>query len=80
LPYSTITYQNGPGFADHYVEENDGLRIWQDPSTLEYEGKDYRQPSSLLLQDDTHGGEDVGIFAIGKIYLEFKITGTGGNS
>lgn len=53
-PYTTLSYANGPSYKPRYQlldsEVND---------------KDYKYPSLLPLEDETHGGDDVQIYARG---------------
>ncbi|MBP6014377.1 MAG: alkaline phosphatase [Alphaproteobacteria bacterium] len=57
-PYTTLGYANGPGAA-----EKGELR--EDPSTVDTTAPDYRQQSAVPLRWETHGGEDVPIYASG---------------
>ncbi|KAF2892581.1 hypothetical protein ILUMI_13594 [Ignelater luminosus] len=59
LPYTTLSYSNGPG----YRQEENGIR--HDVSKDDLTDKDYRYPALVPLWDETHGGDDVGIFARG---------------
>ncbi|XP_054426595.1 intestinal-type alkaline phosphatase-like [Pteronotus mesoamericanus] len=56
--YTSILYGNGPGFA-----MNDGPR--PNVSDSEIRVPNYRQQSAVPLSDETHGGEDVAVFARG---------------
>lgn len=55
-PYTTLGYGNGPG----YIE---GARPTL--SNAETTAKNYRQEATVPLHSETHGGEDVALFAIG---------------
>lgn len=55
--YTTLSYANGPGAA------LDGVRA--DPAGAETSDPNYRQQALVPLGDETHGGEDVAIFAWG---------------
>ena len=57
-PYTTLSYANGPG------ANADGMAR-ADHSHLEAQAPDYRQQALVPMRDETHGGEDVPIFAIG---------------
>ncbi|KAI4455920.1 alkaline phosphatase [Holotrichia oblita] len=59
LPYSTLTYANGPG----YREQIDGKR--PDISAENSRDKNYKFPAIAPLLSETHGGDDVAIFARG---------------
>ncbi|MCG8465158.1 MAG: alkaline phosphatase [Xanthomonadales bacterium] len=54
-PYTTVGYMNGPGYREQRgpITQEEAL----DP--------DFRQPSHIPLESETHGGEDVAIFAQG---------------
>lgn len=56
LPFTTLGYANGEGYVG-------GARpnLTQERVTA----PDYKQESAVPLADETHGGEDVGIFATG---------------
>nr|ACO14661.1 Alkaline phosphatase, tissue-nonspecific isozyme precursor [Caligus clemensi] len=62
IPYSTISYANGPGYEDHFVN---GTMV--DIRNLDYESDNYKSPSMWMGPEkyETHGGEDVAIFAAG---------------
>ncbi|XP_002159471.2 alkaline phosphatase isoform X1 [Hydra vulgaris] len=55
--YSTLAYLNGPGAEINKERRN----VSQDDLSK----PDYRYPSLVPLEDETHGGEDVGIYARG---------------
>lgn len=59
LPYTTISFANGPGFRNH----SDGYR--SNVSSEEITKIDYRQHTGIPLKYETHGGEDVFIFSKG---------------
>ncbi|CRK91906.1 CLUMA_CG005526, isoform A [Clunio marinus] len=61
FPYTTLGYENGPSFYQNIDKE--GRRI-----NLENENvlsNDYGYPTQYPLPLETHGGEDVGVFASG---------------
>jgi len=60
-PYTTLTYATGPGYVNAFDEQ--GQRI--DPSIFNLEDKDFTQPALIPKELETHGGDDVGIFATG---------------
>lgn len=66
--YSTISYANGPGFFNHYQKDSSSLSPWKDVKEEDFESINYKQPAMTPGPDgsETHGGEDVGIFATGK--------------
>lgn len=57
--YTTLSYANGPGAA----RDPDGQR--PDPAAADTRDPNYRQQALVPLRDETHGGEDVAIFAWG---------------
>uniref|UniRef100_A0AAZ3QYD5 Alkaline phosphatase n=1 Tax=Oncorhynchus tshawytscha TaxID=74940 RepID=A0AAZ3QYD5_ONCTS len=57
-PFTAILYGNGPGF-----KVVNGLR--ENVSTLDYEENNYKAQSAVPLSMETHGGEDVAVFAKG---------------
>lgn len=58
----TLSYANGPSYERFFDVEKSKRR---DPTTL-VTGDIYDQfPSSLPLEDETHGGDDVGVYASG---------------
>ncbi|KAF5281714.1 hypothetical protein FQA39_LY17735 [Lamprigera yunnana] len=69
IPYLTLSYANGPGFNYHYVSPEDKLNkypwrnVMKDRTRLT--NPFYRQLAAVYLKDDTHGGEDVPIYAKG---------------
>ncbi|ALC48021.1 Aph-4 [Drosophila busckii] len=71
MVYETITYANGPGYFDHLANESkreNSSNFWA-PFKLytkeEIESPTYRHMATLPLKDETHGGEDVIVFANG---------------
>uniref|UniRef100_A0A7G3ABG4 Alkaline phosphatase n=1 Tax=Lutzomyia longipalpis TaxID=7200 RepID=A0A7G3ABG4_LUTLO len=61
LPYATLSYANGPGYEMH--EEQTGgrrnlLRLNMHRQTFEF-------PSTIPLAEETHGGDDVPVYASG---------------
>ena len=69
LPYTTLGYRTGRGFAENAGGDNryrlpaDGGR--HDLSAVETEHSDYHQEALVPLAMGTHGGEDVAIYAQG---------------
>ena len=57
LPYTTLVYANGPGYA--------GGNGRPDLSQVDTTGPDYLQEATVPMGSETHGGDDVGIWAIG---------------
>lgn len=78
LPYTTLTYANGPGYtgasgsqpagAKHYPHMGTGYAAAQgrpDLRNVDTEDPDYLQESTVPLPNETHGGDDVGVWALG---------------
>lgn len=60
IPYLKLSFANGPSFKPRNTTQR------EDPSkSEELNNFDYRSPSTLPLKDETHGGDDVAIFAAG---------------
>lgn len=55
-PYTTLGYTNGPGAIE-------GSRA--DLSDVDVEALNFKQQSAIPMPSETHGGEDVALFAIG---------------
>ena len=63
LPFTILAYGNGAG-ANKLEVNGDGDIVRPElPESLDY---DYKNPSGIPLGSETHGGDDVGIWAIGK--------------
>jgi len=60
LPYTTLSYANGPGFSNAF--DGNG-RV--DLTNVDTTANNFKQPATVPLASETHGGDDVGIFAIG---------------
>ena len=79
LPMTTLGYANGPGYAGASNEQPEGSKICcSEPSTFKpyLKGRfdlsatnvldpNYLQEAAIPLKSETHGGEDVAIFATG---------------
>lgn len=59
--FFTLSYANGPGYSDHTNPE--GGR--QNPRGKAYLDPLFRQPTTVPEEEETHAGEDVGVFASG---------------
>ena len=76
--YTIMTYGNGAGFKANQaeVDEDYELYIQRGPVPEESLDYEYKFPSSAPLSSETHGGDDVGIWAIGIygvfVFLHFK--------
>jgi alkaline phosphatase len=79
LPYTTLSYANGPGYPGATSQQPEGPKRYRhlhqgafavrdgrpDLSRLDTQSPDYLQESTLPLEDETHGGDDVGLWARG---------------
>lgn len=73
LPYTTLGYGNGPGFhyiensrsADDVYDEPINLSGRSDLTMIDTESIGYHPAALVPLDSETHGGEDVAIYAIG---------------
>ena len=79
LPYTTLSYANGPGYAGaselqpegpkHFPHSPDrfeqATRGRPDLTDVDTQAPDYLQEALLPTKDETHGGDDVGIWARG---------------
>lgn len=70
-PYETLTYANGPGYDVHRKKSSDGSTssnaTWISVEELGSKRSEptYRHMAAFKLKDETHGGEDVPVFASG---------------
>ncbi|XP_026092215.1 intestinal-type alkaline phosphatase-like [Carassius auratus] len=58
LPFTSILYANGPGY--NYVNGTRG-----NVSAVDHFSEEYMQQAAVPLESETHGGEDVAIYAKG---------------
>ena len=78
LPYTTLSYANGPGYTGasssqpagpkhfpHMGKEYEAATGRPDLRGVDTEHPDYMQESTVPLPNETHGGDDVGIWARG---------------
>ena len=78
LPYTTLGYANGPGYTGasssqpagpktflHAGKEYESANGRPDLRNVDTQDPDYMQESILPLASETHGGEDVGLWARG---------------
>jgi len=61
FPYLTLSYANGMGYYGH--RDTAGGRV--DPRTIDQSPNNFKYPATVPLDSETHGGEDVGIWAAG---------------
>jgi alkaline phosphatase len=78
-PYTTLGYGNGPGYAGATAASPEGPKTFghdtrgfqparlgrPDLAAIDTTGPDYLQEAMLPLGSETHGGEDVGVWARG---------------
>lgn len=60
-PITILSYANGPGYSKTYSSKN-GRR---DLTTADLDDPKYRFMATVPLDSETHGADDVGIFASG---------------
>jgi alkaline phosphatase len=78
-PYTTLGYANGPGYTGRSKEQSEGPKHYPhtgneyagitvgrpDLSSVSTHKPDYMQEAAVPLASETHGGEDVAIYARG---------------
>ncbi|TDG44124.1 hypothetical protein AWZ03_009455 [Drosophila navojoa] len=65
LPYATLSYANGPGYNSNFLKEDDGAVKRKNLRSLNMKNKDFMFPTAVPLESETHGGDDVAVFASG---------------
>lgn len=79
LPYTTLGYTNGPGYAGASDEQDEGIKTFPhggqgftgitlgrpDLTDTNTENKDYMQEATVPMGSETHTGTDVAIFSDG---------------
>ncbi|XP_033192500.1 alkaline phosphatase 4-like [Bombus vosnesenskii] len=65
--YETLSYINGPGFYHHRRNDSNNVNETWRPVDQDKERDEpyYPHMAGIYLEDETHGGEDVGVYAIG---------------
>ncbi|XP_017129307.2 alkaline phosphatase [Drosophila elegans] len=61
LPFTILSYANGPGFIDTYSSESGRIDLAHVDTTNE----EFAFQATVPLSSETHGAEDVGVFASG---------------
>ncbi|XP_055588240.1 alkaline phosphatase, tissue-nonspecific isozyme-like [Uranotaenia lowii] len=61
MPFFTLSYANGMSYFDHYPPT--GGR--NNPFLMDSQRADFRFPGAVPYEDETHGGDDVAVFARG---------------
>jgi len=70
-PFSILGYANGPGFKKLQVKDNSNSSSWEaisragDLQNGETAGASFVFPGAVPTEKETHGGDDVGIWAVG---------------
>lgn len=62
LPYSVMSYANGLGYNNAYKTLGGGRKDLREQNMA---SPSYRSPATALMASETHGGSDVGVYAIG---------------
>ncbi|KAI8045725.1 alkaline phosphatase 4 [Drosophila gunungcola] len=71
MVYETISYANGPGYWDHLANDSmpqNSSNFWMPLKQFTEEERTaptYRHLATVPRKDETHGGEDVAVFAYG---------------
>lgn len=79
LPYTTLNYSNGPGYVGASSQQPEGPKTFlheangfeearhgrPDLTRVDTEAPDYMQEALMPSSNETHGGDDVGIWARG---------------
>lgn len=63
MPYPTLSYANGPGFYNTYTES--GQRWNYSADGTNFSDANLAYMAMVPMDDETHGGDDVGVFASG---------------
>lgn len=71
IPYMKLSYANGHGYHTHR-NETSFLRL--DPTEMKLLQNEFEFPSTVPRQSETHGGDDVVVFATGPYAHLFKGT------
>lgn len=86
LPYTTLSYANGPGYSGASDQQPEGAKRHRhaygtitaahggrpDLRTTDTAHPDFLQEATVPLKDETHGGEDVPVYAIGAGAAAFR--------
>ncbi|CRK89152.1 CLUMA_CG002913, isoform A [Clunio marinus] len=60
MPYFTLSYANGMGFSQHFNESGRN-----NPLDMDFNDPLFMHPTTVPLNEATHAGDDVGVYAIG---------------
>lgn len=69
LPYTTLGYANG-GKDNYHYEVVDGKVAREDPSKVDTTSFEYGAQAAVFLDQETHGGNDVFVYATGNIRID----------
>lgn len=61
LPFTILSYANGPGFSDTYNSQDGRV----DLSRVDTTNEEFEFQATVPLTSETHGADDVGVFASG---------------
>lgn len=62
VPYMKLSYANGNGYSVH---RNETALLRLDPAEMKVLQNEFEFPSTLPRESETHGGDDVAVFATG---------------
>lgn len=65
IPYTALTYGTGGPASFQMIVDDSGSVHRRDPSVDDTQAFDYVQQAAILTDENTHGGADVSIHAIG---------------
>ncbi|MGB1457302.1 alkaline phosphatase [Spongiibacter marinus] len=65
LPYTTLAYANGPGSEYFSAQEQTAAGSRRDLHGVDTQAREFQQDALVPLSSETHGGEDVAVYAIG---------------
>lgn len=68
VPYSILSYANGPGYDGTFNKEEGRKHITEEDTQHPL----YVSPAMVPLNADTHGGDDVAVFASGPFAQYFS--------
>ena len=63
MPFTTLYYANGPNWN---VTWNGTHAVREDLAGVDTTAWEYQQPAGIRMAEETHGGEDVAIYASGQ--------------
>lgn len=68
LPFTILSYANGPGYYTAYNDKTGRSEITDDQT----KDVNFEYPATVPLTSETHGGDDVGVFASGPFAQYFS--------